>query len=212
MALVIKDRVQETTVTTGTGDITLAGAVSGFKSFGSVMANGDTTYYAIIGSTVSTEWEIGLGTYTTAGTLLTRTTVLANSLGTTALINFSAGTKFVFQDAPADRLAIAPAAGFFNTVAVTVDLGSTPVFSYNYNVTISAALWAATNTINAHTLGDDFVLISGGVTAYGDEYEMDGLDVTAKKAATSPNITLYINSSSGGPIAGQRTIGLQLSS
>jgi hypothetical protein len=212
MALVIKDRVQETTITTGTGDITLAGAVSGFKSFGSVMANGDTTYYAIIGSTVSTEWEIGLGTYTTAGTLLTRTTVLANSLGTTALINFSAGTKFVFQDAPADRVQIAPAASFFNTVAITVDLGTTPVFSYNYNVTISAALWAATNTINAHTLGDDFVLIASGVTAYGDEYEMDGIDVSAKKGAASPNITLYITSSSGGPIAGQRTIGLQLSS
>jgi len=212
MALVTKDRVQETTTTAGTGSITLAGAVSGFKSFGSVMANGDTTYYAIIGSTVSTEWEIGLGTYTSAGTVLARTTVLANSLGTTALINFSAGTKFVFQDAPADRVVIAPAANFYNTVQVTVDLGAMPIFSYTYSVTIDAVLWAATNTINAHTLGDDFVLISGGVSAYGDEYEMDGIDVTAKKGAASPNITLYINSSSGGPIAGQRVIGLQLSS
>lgn len=212
MALVIKDRVQETTTTTGTGTITLNGAVSGFKSFGTVMSDGDTTYYAIIGSTVGTEWEIGVGTYVASGTQLQRTTVLANSLNTTALISFSAGTKFVFQDAPADRLGIQPAANFYNTVQVTVDLGSTPIFSYNYNVTIDAALWAATNTINAHTLGGDFVLISGGVTAYGDEYEMDGLDVTAKKGAASPNITLYINSSSGGPVAGQRVIGLQLSS
>lgn len=211
MALVIKDRVQETTTTAGTGDITLLGAVSGFKSFGTTMSIGDTTYYAIIGSTVGTEWEIGLGTYSALNTL-TRTTVLANSLNTTATINFSAGTKFVFVDAPADRLAIAPAANFFNTVVVTVDLGTMPVFSYNYNVTIDPSLWAATTTINAHTLGGDFVLISGGQTAYGDEYEMDGLDVTAKKGAASPNITLYIASSSGGPVAGQRTIGLQLSS
>lgn len=212
MALVIKDRVQETSITNGTGDITLAGAVSGFKSFAATMLIGDTTYYAIINGGIAVpEWEIGLGTYSALNTL-TRTTVLANSLNTTATINFTAGTKFVFQDAPADRLAIAPAANFFNTVAVTVDLGSTPIFSFNYNVTIDAALWAATNTINAHTLGNDFVLISGGQTAYGDEYEMDAIDVTAKKGAASPNVTLYINSSSGGPIAGQRTIGLQLSS
>ena len=212
MALVIKDRVQETSTTNGTGDITLAGAVSGFKSFATTMLVGDTTYYAIINGAIAVpEWEIGLGTYSALNTL-TRTTVLANSLNTTATMNFTAGTKFVFQDAPADRLAIAPAANFFNTVAVTVDIGAIPRFSLNLSTTIDAALWAATNTINAHTLGGDFQLISGGVTAYGDEYEMDGIDVTAQKGAASPNVTLYITSSSGGPIAGQRTIGLQLSS
>ena len=49
MALKISDRVKETTVTTGTGTITLGGAVTGFRTFASVLSNADTTYYAIVG-------------------------------------------------------------------------------------------------------------------------------------------------------------------
>lgn len=91
MALVVKDRVQETTTTTGTGTITLAGAVSGFQSF-SVIGNGNTTYYAIVGTT---EWELGIGTYTSSGTTLSRDTVLSSS-NSGSLVNFSAGSKNVF--------------------------------------------------------------------------------------------------------------------
>jgi hypothetical protein len=91
MALVVYDRVQETTTTTGTGTITLAGAVSGFQSF-AVVGNGNTTYYCI---TSGTAWEVGIGTYTSSGTTLARTTVLANSLGTTAAISLT-GTSTVF--------------------------------------------------------------------------------------------------------------------
>jgi hypothetical protein len=98
MALIVKDRVQETTTTTGTGTITLAGAVSGFQSF-SVIGNANTTYYAIVGST---EWEVGLGTYTSSGTTLSRDTILESSNGGTA-VNFSAGTKNVFVTYPAER-------------------------------------------------------------------------------------------------------------
>ena len=98
MALVVKDRVQETTTTTGTGTFTLAGAVSGFQSF-SVIGDGNTTYYAIVGGT---EWEVGLGTYTSSGTLLSRDTILESSNGGTA-VNFSAGTKNVFVTYPAER-------------------------------------------------------------------------------------------------------------
>jgi hypothetical protein len=98
MALVVKDRVQETTTTTGTGTITLAGAVAGFQSF-SVIGNANTTYYAIVGGT---EFEVGLGTYTSSGTALSRDTILESSNGGTA-VNFSAGTKNVFVTYPAEK-------------------------------------------------------------------------------------------------------------
>jgi hypothetical protein len=98
MALVVKDRVQETSTTTGTGTFTLAGAVSGFQSF-SAIGDGNTTYYAIVGGT---EWEVGLGTYTSSGTTLARNTILESSNGGTA-VNFSAGTKNVFVTYPAEK-------------------------------------------------------------------------------------------------------------
>ena len=99
MALVLADRVKETTTTTGTGTITLAGAATGYRSFAAV-GNGNTTYYAIIDST-NNAWEVGLGTYSTTGPTLTRTTVFSNSLSTTALITFAAGTKDVICTQPA---------------------------------------------------------------------------------------------------------------
>jgi hypothetical protein len=98
MALVLKDRVKETTTTTGTGTLTLLGAASGFQSF-SVIGDGNTTYYTIDGGT---EWEVGLGTYTSSGTTLARNTILESSNGGTA-VNFSAGTKNVFVTYPAEK-------------------------------------------------------------------------------------------------------------
>lgn len=98
MALVLKDRVKETTTTAGTGTITLAGASTGFQSF-SAVGNGNTTYYTIAAQT-GTEWEVGVGTYTASGTTLSRDTVLASSNGG-SLVNFSAGTKDVFVTYPA---------------------------------------------------------------------------------------------------------------
>jgi hypothetical protein len=103
MALVLADRVKETTTTTGNGTITLAGAVTGYQSF-AVIGNSNTTYYTIAGQTGS-EWEVGIGTYTSSGTTLSRDTVLSNSLGTTAKIVFSAGTKDVFVTYPAGKAA-----------------------------------------------------------------------------------------------------------
>ena len=106
MALVLKDRVKETTTTTGTGTITLAGASSGFQSF-STIGNANTTYYTIVGGT---EWEVGLGTYTSSGTTLSRDTILESSNGGTA-VNFSAGTKNVFVTYPAEEAVYQDASG-----------------------------------------------------------------------------------------------------
>lgn len=96
MALIIEDRVRETTTVTGTGTATLLGAVTGYKSF-SAIGNANTTYYCI--SSAGSEFEIGIGTYTSSGTTLARTIVLASS-NANALVNFSAGTKDVFVTYP----------------------------------------------------------------------------------------------------------------
>lgn len=103
MAFVLADRVRETTTTTGTGTVTLAGAVLGFQTF-SAIGNGNTTYYTIAGQGTS-EWEVGIGTYTSSGTTLSRDTILASSNSGSA-VNFSAGTKDVFCDYPAGRAVI----------------------------------------------------------------------------------------------------------
>ena len=102
MAFVLADRVKETTITTGTGTVTLAGASTGFQSFAAI-GNGNSTYYTIAGQS-SSEWEVGIGTYTSAGTTLSRTTVLSSS-NSGSLVNFSAGTKDVFVTYPAERAA-----------------------------------------------------------------------------------------------------------
>jgi hypothetical protein len=101
MPLVLADRVKETTTTTGTGTVTLLGAVTGFSSF-AVIGNGNTTYYTIAGQGTS-EWEVGIGTYTSSGTTLSRDTVLASSAGAPTKTNFSGGTKDVFVTYTAAR-------------------------------------------------------------------------------------------------------------
>lgn len=109
MALVVKDRVKETTTTTGTGALTLGGAVANFVTFSSVLSDGDTTYYAIVDDG-NGDFEVGLGTYASAGTTLTRTTVLASSNSGSA-VNLQAGTKNVFITYPADKSVYLDAAG-----------------------------------------------------------------------------------------------------
>jgi len=101
MALVLADRVRDSTTTTGTGTVTLSGtAPTGYQNF-SVIGNANTTFYTIQGST--TEWEVGIGTYTSSGTTLSRDTVLSSSNSGSA-VNFSAGTKSVFCDLPSSKV------------------------------------------------------------------------------------------------------------
>ena len=98
MALILSDRVKETTTTTGTGTYTLGGAVVGFESFASI-GNSNTTYYCC---TNGTDFEVGIGTYTSSGTTLARTTILQSSNSDSA-VNWSAGTKEIFCTLPAEK-------------------------------------------------------------------------------------------------------------
>ena len=100
MALVVADRVQETSTTSGTGTLTLAGAVVGFQTFSTAIGNGNTTFYTIYDPTTY-DWEVGIGTVG-AGTLA-RTTVLSNSAVTTSQISFAGNAKFVFCTYPAEK-------------------------------------------------------------------------------------------------------------
>jgi hypothetical protein len=100
MAFVLADRVRETTTTTGTGTVTLGGAATGFQTF-SAIGDGNSTYYTIAGQGTN-EWEVGIGTYTSSGTTLSRDTVLSSS-NSGSLVNFSSGTKDVFVTQPAER-------------------------------------------------------------------------------------------------------------
>jgi hypothetical protein len=131
MALILADRVKETSTTAGNGTFTLAGAAAGFQSF-AVVGNGNTTYYCIAGQGTN-EWEVGIGTYTSSGTTLARTTVLSNSSATepTALI-FAAGTKDVFVTYPSEKSVNLDASG--NATAL-----GTPVAFTGTNITGTAA-------------------------------------------------------------------------
>ena len=116
MPLVIADRVLETTTTTGNGTVTLAGAETGYQSF-SVIGNGNTTYYTIAVNG-GTDWEVGIGTYTSSGTTLSRDVVLDSS-NSGALVSFGSGTKQVFVTYPADKAVYLDASGVPNNNIAT---------------------------------------------------------------------------------------------
>lgn len=99
MAFVVADRVQETCSSPGTGSVTLLGAVTGYRTFSAGIGNANSTFYAIADQT-GANWEVGVGTYSTSGNALSRTTVLASS-NAGSLVNFSSGTQNVWGDYPA---------------------------------------------------------------------------------------------------------------
>jgi len=174
MSLVLADRVRETTQTTGTGTITLDGAVQGFQSF-SVIGNNNTTYYTI---NRGSEWEVGLGTY--YGGTLSRDTVYASSNGG-AKVNFSTGSKDVFVTYPASKSVNEDAN---NRVLIPYTSGTTNVGSLNVGnatahtdsgviagFTASEPLYLYTslqNTSSANTSYASYAVNDGGHTAYGE--------------------------------------------
>ena len=103
MAFKLADRVKESTITTGTGNIALGGAVVNFETFSANLSNGDTTYYAIVDNT-NNAFEVGLGTYNSSGNTLSRS-VIASSNSNSA-VNLGVGTKEVFITAIADKIVV----------------------------------------------------------------------------------------------------------
>jgi len=154
MALVVNDRVKETSTTTGTGTFTLAGAVSGFETFSTAIGNTNTTYYSIVNS--NGEFEVGLGTVG-AGTLA-RTTIISSSNSDSA-VDFSAGTKNVFCTLPASKAVILDSSGNIvanngsNLTNLNADnLASGTVPDARFPATLPAASGANLTALNATQL------------------------------------------------------------
>ena len=142
MAIVLKDRVKETTTTTGTGSFTLAGAVGGFQSFAAV-GNGNITYYAAVDPATG-DWEVGVGTYSTTGPTLTRDTVLESSNAGSKVV-FAAGPKDVFLTYPAERAVYLDAAGSAVSVLDIGTLGASTANISAANITAGTVSTAPVN-------------------------------------------------------------------
>ena len=188
MALVLKDRVKETTTTTGTGAISLGGAVANFQAFSAVLSDADTTYYAIIDVTNS-DYEIGLGTYSSGGNTLARTTILESSNGGSA-VSFGAGNKNVFIAYPAEKSVYLDDSNqlVINSTAVTstpAELNLVDGSSAGTIVNSKAVVYGASGEVNATTLQ------IGGTSITATAAELNYLDITtlglteASKAVTA---------------------------
>ena len=155
MALVIKDRVKETTATTGTGAYTLDGAVSGFEAF-SEIGDSNTTYY---GCSDGTNFEVGIGTYTLSGTTLARTTILeSSSTKITALVigAVSASTAVTVDNVSGGTLTVGQrvrGTGISGVVTIATVNSQT-------SIVLSSAVTLADNV--ALTVGDEKISWSSG--------------------------------------------------
>ena len=177
MAFVIKDRVKETTTTTGTGTVTLLGAVSGFEAF-SAIGNTNTTYYAIVHQSAD-EWEVGIGTYTASGTTLARTTVLS-STNSDAAVDFAAGTKDVFVTYPADK---------------AVYVSASPAF---IDVSVGGALTGVSATFTNHVSANTLAVV--GATSIGGA--LSGVSATFSNHVSVNTLGVVGITSIGGSLVG----------
>ena len=150
MALIVKDRVKETTTTTGTGTVTLAGASAGFQSFAAI-GDGNTTYYAI---TSGNDYEVGLGTYTASGTTLSRDTILESSNAGSAIT--LSGTSDVFCTYPAEKAVVQDS----DNTGIAPQIGATNGIFVNNS--IIGADYVIPTSYNAMSTGP--VTVSGGVS------------------------------------------------
>jgi hypothetical protein len=147
MALILKDRVKETSSSSGTGNITLGGAFPGYQTFNAAIASGSTVYYTIHNLTagVDNEWEVGLGTFTSPATLA-RTTVLSSSTG--SAVNFTAGASGleVFITQPAEE------AVYLNNATGLVEIGGNGTNTVSFTNINTTNLTATTVTLTAGTI------------------------------------------------------------
>jgi hypothetical protein len=161
MALILADRVRETSTTTGSGALTLAGAVTGYQTFSAAIGNANTCYYAISNPGIA-EWEVGIGTYATAGNTLTRTTVLKSSNANAAVV-FSAGTKDVFVTYPATKSVYLDASGNASSLGTPAAFTATNVTGLPISTGVSGLGTgvATALAVNVGTAGAP--VVNGGV-------------------------------------------------
>jgi hypothetical protein len=186
MALVLKDRVKETTTTTSTGTYTLAGAVTGFQSF-AVVGNGNSTYYTV---TDGTNWEVGVGTYTSSGTFLSRDTILESSNGGSA-VNWGVGSKDVFLTYPAERAVLVDNNSEIVPATSASLVGNTTTIQLRYSTTpgavpTSGSLSAGELVVNTAD-GKLYFKDSGGavqVLAQINQATIDGIETLTNKRIT----------------------------
>lgn len=193
------DRVQETTVTTGIGAYALAGAVIGYQPFSNIMSNTGTCYYC---ASDGINWEVGLGTYNTSGNTLSRTSIISSSNGNAA-VNWSAGTKNIWQNFPASAIPTASVPIATSSVAgvvkpdgniITVDgLGGItvpPASQTQFGVckvdgttiTSSGGVLSSANSvaptplgIGAYVLASASIAVTAGVTQPGSSLSSRGI-------------------------------------
>ena len=196
MALVLKDRVKETTTTTGTGTVTLAGAVTGYQAF-SAIGDGNTTHY-VIEDANGTGWEVGIGTYTLSGTTLARTTVLA-STNSDSQITLSSGTHTVFCGYPAGKSV--NTADNLSAMAATTSSELAGVIS---DETGSGSLVFATSpTLVTPALGTPSALVATNVTGTaasltaGTSTLATSITVSANNTADETVYPLFVDGATG---------------
>jgi hypothetical protein len=181
MALVLNDRVRETTTTTGTGAVALGGAVSGFETFAAGIGNSNTVYYAIVHRTAA-EFEVGLGTLDGDSSDLTRTTVISSSNSDSA-VNFASGTKDVFCTLPASKAVFEDASSDV-TLPNDLILGSdSAVLKFGADSDI--------NITHVHNTG----ITTNADFSVGDDLTVEGGVIELKNTGAQSELRLYCESS-----------------
>jgi hypothetical protein len=199
MALVLKDRVKETTTTTGTGSFSLAGAVTGYDSFGQI-GSGNTTYYAVYLDGGS-EWEVGIGTYTAPSTL-SRDTILASS-NSGSVVTFSAGQKTIWCDYPAGKAVYTDATGsisqtIVNISGITGDISTPDSITFDTTAAETSAtaklFWDDGDGVLSNGLKGGNVTLQVGTQQYARVYNDSGTTLTKGQV-------VYISGAQGNRVA-----------
>ena len=198
MALIVNDRVKETSTTTGTTAFALGTAVTGFETFATGIGNSNTTYYCIALQD-GAEFEVGLGTLNSDSTTLTRTTVISSSNSDSA-VNFSAGTKDVFCTLPASKAVIKDAS---NDVTLQANLTVGDLLKMPINTANKILVADGTSFQEVDISGDATIASSGALTIANDAVEQamiadnavgpDQLADTSVSAASYTNTSLTVD-------------------
>lgn len=192
MALVLADRVKDTTTTTGTGSVTLSGSPpAGFQSFGAAIGNGNTTYYTISGGS---QFEVGIGTYNSAGPVLNRDTVLSSSNGG-SLVNFSAGDKDVFVTYPAEKSVNEDATGNVN-ISITGNAATANVATNLYDGAAGSIPYQTASNTTAFVATAAGVLVGGTTPSFSTTPTLTGTNFTGIPNAALTNNTVTLGTTS----------------